>query len=405
MVRKKAKPNRKKNPKFYNFLDSLRTEATRSAYEHWIPYVLGQNPDSFLKLPPSKKERFIEDYVKRYRNKDSSAYLRNKMGGVSSFLDYCKKNFDWNRIDRTMPVSNYVADDQAPSKEQVRRLLNVLISPYDAIVLIMISCGCRVGALEGLRLRHYWKITRNRITFGALRLYEGSREVYTAYISPEAVKALDRYLESRKILGENLTPESWLFRTKFGKYSKSRTVSVDTSNKPRMLCKNSIQAYIQRAWIKSGVRKRIPKAQKTRHRYDFQMDHGFRKYFTTYAPLKMKPETSERDVEILLNHKNNYPPPTEEHLQDQFIRAIPSLAITEEAEVKIELDETKRDLHSKIQMIEESTQKQIDSLKLSILQAQLQASQVSPRAIESPTRSEGTPTTMPSSSTPQPPPS
>ena len=46
-----------------------------------------------------------------------------------------------------------------------------------------------------------------------VKLYDESREDYWVFLTPEATSALDKYLQSRKVKGEIITKDSYLFAT------------------------------------------------------------------------------------------------------------------------------------------------------------------------------------------------
>ena len=70
--------------------------------------------------------------------------------------------------------------------------------------------GIRPGAIADpvIRLKHLFDMP-----YGckAIRIYDGSKSCYWAFLTPEATKALDDYIKSRKFNGEEITPESILF--------------------------------------------------------------------------------------------------------------------------------------------------------------------------------------------------
>ena len=94
-----------------------------------------------------------------------------------------------------------------------------------ALILFLSSTGCRVGVIPELKLGH---IT-NRDDCKEVLCYANDREEYVAFMTPEASKAFDDYLEERQQDHEKLTSESPAFRKDYAIGSTpAETMRTDT---------------------------------------------------------------------------------------------------------------------------------------------------------------------------------
>lgn len=347
------------HPKADRFLKSRRSKETTLAYHIALHYVLKDKIDEFLSVEKPERENALIDYINENRDKLASSTLHMRIAACRSFLQDYEVPINWKRIRGILPINNHVADDRAPTKEEVRKALATGSLLIRAMILIMACSGCRVGALEGLRLKDYTKIPiqENKMV-GSLKLYKGSAEHYKAFLTPEAVEALDLYLDSRTRKGEKLSPESYLFTNRLGE----------------MMTNSALQSALWTNWFRSGVRPaQLYDNGKSRH--PFKEAHGFRKFFRTFAPLTMKPETAKDDVEVLLGHKLNYYKPSEQYIFEQFIRAIPSLAIGEAEELKIEIKEQEQEFNQKFEAFASKYDREMQALRIAVLEARNRGSQ------------------------------
>lgn len=355
--------DKKRNPKTAVFLEELRTDATRRNYARDIVRFLKNESDSFLALSKQEKEEAIRSHIRSNRGKISDSYLCSSIVGIKSLLERYEQEVNWNQIKRMLPKVRQVARDRAPTKEEIRKLLKVCDIRLRAAVLVLASSGIRAGGLAGLRVEDYTRFEWKGNKLGRLVIYRGESEEYVALISCEAVKALDDYLEFRKSKGEELSGDTPLFRNKYGEFSESNvyrksrgwTASESFRKRPVEIADqipaHGLQQEFYHKWRLAGVR------GKEKHRkgkpFEFKAVHGFRKYFKTFAPRGMEPETARDDVELLMGHVVSYHKPSFEHLCDQYTKALPSLSITEASELKIQLDEEKNENKTKIEELEQ----------------------------------------------------
>lgn len=121
-------------------------------------------------------------------------------------------------------------------------------------------------------------------------IYEGSKDEYHTFLTPEAANALDDYLKQREKDGEKLKLESPLFREnyKLG-IAPARTIQSQ-----------ALKAVIYQALISSKIR---AKSEIKGKRFDIAIDHGFRKRFNTI--LKTTDGVKTHIAERLMGHCYN----------------------------------------------------------------------------------------------------
>ena len=320
--------------KFDTFLESLRSNATRVSYRSNIRAVLGPDPDVFLSMAPDEAKALLIDYIVKNRERVTGATLANKVLDVKAFCDEYSKQLDWKVIRRKVPATRYVGVDRAPTVEEVRGMLKGCDKRETFVVLAMASSGIRVGAWDWLRVSDLAVLDSG---LGLLTVYRGEPEEYPALISPEAVAAWEDYRQEREKVGEKVLPGSPLVRDKWDydgvRYDRER-VAPDIA---RPLKSSALKHLVERAWRRSGLKSPAKGG-------GVKACHGFRKFAKTQlskAGLKWE------DTEALLGHRMPYYKPTIEHLEQEYLKAVPFLTISEVEQAKKELKEEREENEKK----------------------------------------------------------
>ena len=320
--------------KFDSFLASLRSDATRVSYRSNIRAVLGPDPDCFLSMPPEDAKALLIDYIVKNRERVTGATLANKVLDVKAFGDEYGKQLDWKVIRRKVPVARYVGVDRAPTVEEVRGMLKGVDRRTRFVVLAMASSGIRVGAFDWLKVRDLAVLGSG---VGLLTVYRGEPEEYPAFVTPEAVAAWEDYRRERERVGEKILPGSPLVRDKWDyvgvRYDRQR-VAPDIAHP---LKSAALKHLVERAWMRSGLKSPAKGG-------GVKACHGFRKFAKTQlsrAGLKWE------DSEALLGHRMPYYKPTVEHLEQEYLKAVPFLTVSEAEEAKRELTKEKEENEKK----------------------------------------------------------
>ena len=225
-----------------------------------------------------------------------------------------------------------------------------------------------------------------QLVAGKLVIYYGEPDSYSAFITPEACIALDRYLDFRREHGEQINGFSPLFRDKFDavealdngetdnnnsrcsdepSFLRAETTKIETKIDERPesdhtivmpITEHSIRQYYNRLLRSIGIRKE----RKKRHEFSV---HGFRKYFKTKAELAgVKPAA----VEMLMGHSlgsvsDSYFKPSENELLNEYVKASDALSINATQKLKLEVERLQTgisELEDKNRRIEELERKQ-----------------------------------------------
>ncbi len=334
------------------FISTLNSVYTQTAYRRHITAWIS-DPDKFIdesKTDRRKTEDFLIGKIVSERERLAGASINLAVNAIRSFLEYEEVSLNWKRIKRTIPKVRLVGADRPPSVDEVRRLLEVCNVRARAIVLILVSSGCRIGAFDYLCLKDYQRLSSG---VGSLVIYRGTLDEHRSFLTPEACVAVDKYLQSRIRAGEVLDRDSPLLREVFD-------VAVPCVKKPVRIGGRALSYFIYKLWLLSGVRIR------GKGKGEFKGAHGFRKFFKTHAGQVMKSD----DVEILMGHSlgvaSSYYHPEISYLEKEYLKAVPLLTISEVEEVKREGEKIKRVQDKEISELKDSILKimrRVDSVE------------------------------------------
>lgn len=160
-------------------------------------------------------------------------------------------------------------------------------------------------------------------------VYAGDDDEYFSFITPEAYYHLENWINYRKECGETIDDDSWVMRqlwnTKEGHYHHG------TIKQGAKLQSSGVKRLMEDSLWTQGIRK---KSNLIRNRYEFQTDHGLRKWFKTRCELAgMK----SINIEILMGHSigisDSYYRVTENELLQDYLKIVDSLTISKESKL------------------------------------------------------------------------
>jgi integrase len=330
---------------YFNFINSIKSEVTKKTYERSINLFMqfcGVNRLSQL-LSISDPQKLIIKYLMSLRERGLSFNsISTELNGIYHLYDMNDIVLNRKKINMLKGDFTRKMVDRAYTREEIRRILDVSDLRIKVIILLMASCGMRIGALPSLRLRNLEKI--NNIY--KITVYEGTNQEYFTFCTPECTPFIDYYFEYRKTNGEILHKDSFLIRDQF-----DITDIEQIRNRSKGIALNTLRVLIRNILLKSGLI--TVKHTDIHTRNEVARSHGFRKFFTTQlVNSKVNPEIRE----MLLGHKiglaSCYYKPTQEEMYNEYLKAVNLLTINEENRLKLKLEQ-------KVQ-IERS---QIESLK------------------------------------------
>ncbi|MDE1764989.1 MAG: tyrosine-type recombinase/integrase [Thaumarchaeota archaeon] len=318
----------------------VRSEATKKSYLYHFNRFLNwskiKNGDGILQLRESALQEMVEDYVFYLRSRISPNSFQPIVASLQLFFSMNDKILNWDKIKRMVPTQVKKSGHLAYQTEDVKKMLEGEHLRGRTLVHFLASTGCRLGAIPELKLKHVENMSHN---CKCIKIYEGSNEEYQTFLTPEASKVLDEYLEKRKRDGEYLNEESPLFRASY-------QVGIQ---KVKPMGLEALRQVMQRVIRKTSVRKKI-----TESRYNIMGVHGLRKRYGTI--IKLNKDIPYSVGERLLGHQIDLDPsyfrPTRENLFDAWLKIMPELIVSdgerqriraENAEKKAELLESEKD--------------------------------------------------------------
>jgi hypothetical protein len=317
--------------------------------------IFAQKATSNPKWAFSKILEFLQFQKERVENQEiSPATLRNFVKAIKLFCEMVDIDISWKKITRGLPKTKRYADDRAPTLEEIQRIAEYPDRRIKAIVYTMASSGIRLGAWDYLRWGHITPIKQNgKIVAAKVIVYPGDTEEYFSFITPEAYFELEKWMNFRKEAGEDINEKSWVMRWKWDN-KKGHARGLVTA--PKKLETIGIKRLINDALWSQGIRK---KSQLSKNRYEFQVDHGFRKWFKTRCELA---GIKSINIELLIGHSigisDSYYRITEDELLIDYLKATKFLTIaktkTESFENEIEKlreknENNERIINSKLQ--------------------------------------------------------
>jgi len=336
------------------FQNTLKSEVTIKQYtwylNKFIDFYKLRDFDSIVKIEPRKLQEMIEDYIMDLKKRYSPNSIPMFFYPLQSFFEANDVDLKWKKIKKLFPQKVKLSGDEAYSDEDVKKMLGYAITIRNkALIHFLASSGVRIGAIPDLKLKHLGDMP---LGCKSVLVYEDSIEEHITFLTSEASKVLDEYLQVRKNDGEYISPDSPVFRTKY-------RMGIE---KTKPMSDKSVQGVIWRCVVQSHV-------ERTRKgvRYSKQQDHAFRKRFKTL--LQLNSDVNPNVIEKMLGHKKGldgvYFKPTKEQLFEEFRKGIVDLTLDKTEKLKLE----NKNKQKKIDELESSKQEisglqsQIDSIR------------------------------------------
>jgi len=245
----------------------------------------------------------IQTYIVHVKKRVSPNSVPSYLKPIKFFLELNDIELKWKRLSKLYPERIKLSGASAWQTEEVKKMLDTTNNLKNkAVIHFLASSGVRVGAVTDLKISHISDMPDN---CKMVLVYEDTKDEYVTFLTPEASKALDDYLNQRRSDGEILNADSPLFR--------SRYTIVGIKSRPSTT--KSFQTTIIRALRKANLRGDIKNG-----RYKTQAVHGFRKRFNTI--LKLNKNVNDNAIEKMIGHKNGldgvYLQITKEKLFEEF---------------------------------------------------------------------------------------
>lgn len=334
------------------FKNAIQNENTFHNYDHNLTKFLNwaklPDYDTFSKSSIDDAQKLLEDYLIFHKTRKPDIRRKtivNIFSPVELFLKVNKILYYKDALHLMFPKDNMKKGNAKPyTTSDIRKMLaGTTKLRTKALILFFASIGSRPAVLTDpiLKFKHVFPMP---LGCKAILCYAGSNEEYWAFLTPEASKALDDYVDYRINRGERITKESPVFValiSKGVKYTNENLSNLDKYGIRHIMINILKQTHVER--IKTGSR------------YDKALVYGFRKRFNTI--LKIDSEINSNIAEKLMAHKNGldgvYFTPTREECFKEFRKAIPELTIDEAEKLKVEVDGLEEDKETIVQRYEE----------------------------------------------------
>lgn len=339
------------------FENAIKSEHTRKIYNYYlrkfVEFAKISAPDGLLQLKNEVLQEILEDYLFYLKKRLSPNSIPPYFAALDTFFAINDKVLNFKKIRKMFPATVKKSGQEAWHTEHIQSILSVAKTARSkAIIHVLVASGMRLGALSELKLKHLRDIEDCK----AIIVYEGTNDEYWTFLTPEATTLVNGYLKKREFDGEVLHADSPLIR---------QTYRIG-SQKVRPASYKTIQAEVARLVKKAG----IPRI-KIGHRYNIQLNHGFRKRFT--STVKSNDKANLTWAEKLSGHKGvfkldgNYVPNDIKKAFDEFKKHIENLTVDENEQLKVKLkqaEDAKSELERKIpSLVEEAVERAMVKFK------------------------------------------
>jgi integrase len=343
------------------FLIALKAPETKRQYpkrlESFFDFLhlqgsLEEKTVTFYQMINQKEGEWLTNQLLKFLRYQKDRVLRKEIeeATVSNYFKaiklYCEMNnimtVNWKLISRSMPKGRHASNDRPPSREEIIKLLEYPDRRIKPLILVMISSGIRVGAWDSLKWKHITPIEGDdHIIAAKLIIYPGENEEYHTFITPEAYRSLQEWMDFRASYGEKITGESFMMRNMWRTVSMKYGAKLGLAREPIQLKSSGIRIMIDRALQIQGIREPLRTGEK---RHEFKTVHGFRKFFKTQTEQVMKSINVEICMGNNIGISKSYYKPSERELLEDYVKSVDLLTINND---KSKLEKQVKELSEK----------------------------------------------------------
>ena len=307
--------------------------------------LLSESCNELLEMDGRELEDKIVEHIKQMAKAGAStSSIRLTLSAVRKFFveNRQENRVNWTWLKGRIPKSNGRIKDRDYTKEELVKMWEQSDIRKKAILSLLMT-GIRKGAISDLRVGSLSKITEymdkdtrqhkfEKHHIYKLTVYEGSESEYVTFLTPVGAKAVDRYIEARTMAGEKVTASSPLIRDAFD--------SVN-ARQPKPVTLGALDMLFGRLTRSVAIRpKEKGEGKKRQDRHDIMLFHGIRKY-VNHALVNAGCNMIAK--ELLIGHaapglEGSYLKPTETELLSEFVKAIPALSLSQESELRQQVD-------------------------------------------------------------------
>ena len=271
---------------------------------------------------------FISYEIQRSQKGEISlSTIPNYLKAMKLFCEMNDIHVSWKKISRGIPRGRQAANDRAPTREEIQKLLEYPDRRIKPVVYTMISSGIRIGAWEFLRWKHVKPIRNEKgeVVAAKLIVYAEEPDEYYSFITPEAYASLKDWMDFRSSYGETITNDSWVMRDIWQTTNTTYGAKLGLATAPKKLKSSGVKRLLERALWEQGLREVLKEGER---RHEWKAAHGFRKFYKTHAEQVMKPI----NVEITMGHSigvsASYYKPKESDILEDYLHVVDLLTIS-----------------------------------------------------------------------------
>jgi integrase len=350
---------------YQNFINSIKSPETKKKYSYLLFKYLDYlkfyrkkqaNDDDYDVLAEllSKEVKTIEAdlikyiiFLKQDQNLSYSS-INNRLAAIYLFFEMNDIVLNKKKINRYIGEHIKTVKDRAYTREEIKLIVDNCTLKHKIGVLLMVSTGCRIGAIPSLKIRNISYHETYKLY--QILFYENTKDEYYSFTTPECANYIQKYLEYRERCGEKLKPESPLIRDDF---MIDDLLHIEN---PKHITIDLFIFYLWNILKKTGIRKistatTAVAAASSSHkkndgsrlirqqdRQNVSQNHGFRKFtHTTMANARINPEIRE----MLLGHSiglgDSYYRPSETELLEEYLKVVDDLTINDENRLTIQV--------------------------------------------------------------------
>jgi integrase len=272
---------------YRNFIHSIKSPRTRKEYakslRFYMNWLLIYDYNTILQKDPRLIASDIIDFIIYLKNdrKLAPATINLHVAALHHFYEMNDVELRWSKIKSFKDEFHNVVEDRPYTREEIKLLVDRSDLRNKAIILLMASSGLRIGAIPELRFRDLEPIYKYNLY--KITVYKRSKAKYTTFCTPECRKAIDDYMKWRESVGEQIKPDSPVFRKAF---DRNDLLQVQNNQQPLNL--HTINWILNDLLHSTGVRIRSQKDSSKnikKERREVMQAHGFRKFFDTTCTL------------------------------------------------------------------------------------------------------------------------
>jgi integrase/recombinase XerD len=351
----------KESTAFRNFSRGINTDSTLTGYTNYLMNFMemhkcGEDYDGVISRETKEIDIMITDYLDTLHKRGVKGITqRAHLMAIERLFIMNDVIFHKDRIRRGIKKDDEIPGGTVPiTTEELWMMLSCTKSiRTKCIIHFLADTGMRPAGLSDpiLRRKHLEPIkSPEGEKCYSLKIYDGSKSGYWAFLTPETTQILDAYFEQRTTQGEELTQESPIF---VNKRKTSKFAENVTDDYARYIIYNMITA--------SGIKR----TRVSKYRFDKSAMYMFRKRFNTI--LKLNNDVNSNIAEKLMAHKRGldgtYLQPTMEECFVEFAKAIPQLTIDPTNRQKAELAKQEKEIG-----LLEQKNKKIDELEKMVIE-------------------------------------